>query len=103
MIQVGSPDKLILLATSLDSERGLHQTFREEHSHGEWFNMSPRLSGFIGTINPNAKPVMEEAVMRRQLIAELLHTKEPISPIAQRRMARLDPCFRKTPSFERWS
>ena len=46
--QIGSPDKLILLATmDGDREAELHTEFSSYLVHGEWFSPEPRLLDFI--------------------------------------------------------
>src|SRR5690606_34675641 len=49
-LQTGSPDKLRFVGACPGDERverELHFTFREHHSHGEWFNEAPELTHHI--------------------------------------------------------
>ncbi len=49
-LQTGSPDKLVFLGAHPGNERTeceLHEKFREEYSHGEWFNESEKLTKYI--------------------------------------------------------
>ncbi|MDB5447631.1 MAG: Mx8p19 [Phenylobacterium sp.] len=57
-LQVGSPDRLELVGVmrakdALAKEMELHGRFRADHSHGEWFRMSPELSRLIAFNHPD--------------------------------------------------
>lgn len=49
-LQIGSPDKLLFVGAHPGDERTeyhLHNRFRENYSHGEWFNESEELTLYI--------------------------------------------------------
>jgi len=49
-LQVGSPSKLVLLATidgGVTEEKELHKKFAEYRDHGEWFRPGPKLMAYL--------------------------------------------------------
>jgi|ERR1700676_3211289 len=47
-LQVGSPDRLVILGTcEADIEQATQRQFKENRAHGEWFRATPELMAFI--------------------------------------------------------